>query len=88
MLYKKAPAFLRTRSWGTTVDDGISVARRFADTFDGIHGVTSCYSLGHILTAFRNLLLDEILNIAWFFHRKYLKTIHTVRYKHFCPILI
>jgi hypothetical protein len=41
-------------------------------TYDGIHGVTACFPSGHIWykTDFRTLLLDEILNFAWFSHRQ------------------
>jgi hypothetical protein len=41
-------------------------------TFDGIYGDTTCYPSGHIWykSDFRILLLDDILNFAWFSHRQ------------------
>ena len=42
------------------------------------YGVTTCYPSGHIWykSDFPTLLLDEILNFAWFSHRQALKTLH------------
>ena len=41
-------------------------------TFDGIYGVTMCYPSRHIWykSDFPTLLLDDILNFAWFSHRQ------------------
>jgi len=44
-------------------------------TFDGIYGVTTCYTSVHIWyqTDFQTLPLSEISNFAWFSHRQALK---------------